>query len=223
MVILTSIVGEAFYEEMLDKYLDDIKILNGEGLSPLYIITNIAGDKIKQLFPNNNNVHIIEYPYLLWNYVDKIYFSFKLGRELNESVLWVDSNKTTVYESMIKQTYPNTKVLYNGLWNEEEDLLIEDDYWEPLIKVLDIPHNKILKIMEQLFFVPKNIVTNDMLVDILKLKGTLSYQSYKINFNYKGGDKHIVIGNGEGVILGYLIEKYKMPYSSFSVPKQNLI
>lgn len=213
MVLLTSIVGDYFYEDILEKYLDDIKVLNKKCLPPLYIITNIGQNRIEQLFPDNDNIHIIDYPYLLWNYVDKIYFSFKLSKELGEGVLWVDVNKSSVYEATFNQTFPNNKILFNSLWDEDDDLLIKDDYWLPLIQVLDIPHNKILKIMEQSFFVPKNIVTNDMLVDILKLKGVLSYQSYKINFNYKGGDKHVVIGNGEGVILGYVIEKYKIPFS----------
>ena len=215
MIILTSIVGEKFYDDVLYKNIDEIKTLsNNIKEFKLYIVTNISSDKISTLFEGRNDITIIEYPYLLWNYVDKLYYTFKLNKELNEDVLWIDINKVIVYENMIKYSTTGNKIKYNKLWTEDNNFLAGKTYWKPFNEISDINSCDVLKIMEQILFVPKGIASEEHLIDILKLKGTLSHQSAFIGFSYKNSNI-LTIGNGEGVILGYLIKKYNLPHSNF--------
>lgn len=222
MDIVTSIVGEDYYDNIIKNCGGEVDVLNTLLKDhTLHVISNIGEERIKELYPNNSVV--VDYPYVLWNYVDKIYYSFKISKEKNTDILWVDSNKVSLYMDILTKIQPFNQIKYNGLWDVDDDILIIDDHWKPLMDVLDMDHKSILKIMEQIFYIPENISNNDLLTDILKLKGTLSHQSALKNFFYRSDKNEISIGNGEGIILGYLIEKYKIPHSSFSTVKQNLI
>lgn len=91
------------------------------------------------------------------------------------------------------------------------------------MEILDIDHKDVLKIMKQIFYLPEKISNDDLLIDILKLKGTLSHQSALKNFFYRSDKNEVSIGNGEGVILGYLISKYNLPHHPFLPPSQTSI
>ena len=246
MIILTSIVGRGFYQELIESRKDQIDLLiyivdqlGEKEVVELHVITDRNEEEIRKLF-NGIHIHIHVYPYHIWDYVDKLYYSFKLNYVLNRGVLWIDVDKVSVYEmTLLHHNFQmEAFIRYQGEWEDRDDNVhhLLDPYFKPLIGGILNQHSgwefrgstlshihrdkyvnpmDIPLIHEQILYLPKRISTETILTDIFSLKGTFSHMSAINNFPYKYELDRIVVGNGEGVLLGVIINKYNLPYRSF--------
>jgi hypothetical protein len=215
MILLTSIPNR-YIKEIDYEFLNEL----GEKYS-LYVIGNRKeiGDRIGVEYNH------IEYDRYVWSYVDKIFYAFKLSYELNQGVLWVDADKLhrTHFYNNTEEHLRLSHILYEKLWDRTtEDIFINpknNKQWIPFyefVKTHGVDPLKIKLIIEDMFYLPLGVVTKEMIVDIDLGRSVVEYGSFLAGYPYRDeitGDKKM--GNGEGLLLGFIIEKYGLLSTEF--------
>lgn len=214
MITLTALVKKQYIEFVYKHELIQSKALTTIGRN-VHVITD-EPDMVHSFMPQ---VTTIPYPKLLWSYVDKIMYTFTYAKNHNQGVIWVDSDKGIVKRNYLRYQGYGDQIVINEYWEEYSSKvqLMQDPYWEEFRTFLgkqnmfiqDIPH-----VTEHCFYVPPNVVTDEVIQDIEIAGSVLQYLSVKNDYPYRDDNKGgIKIGNGEGLILGYLIKKYNLPYT----------
>ena len=232
MIILTSYVDKGYKKELerTNVFKDIIKVMKSIDRKhniKFYIVSNLKN--IEEL--NDINYTLIDYPRYVWSYVDKIFYSFKMNLEENEEVLWIDFNKFKEYHPLIlnvvNNVYKKDSFLYTVTWNERAiEMYCVDKEWRPFHSYLEregIWYKDIIPLLEQFFFIPNGMSTHEILRDIELIKTIVDYGSWMVGYPYKTPNGYPSLGNGEGVVLGYLITKYNLPSGRFSDPSQTSI
>lgn len=226
MIILTSLVNKGYTEELLRghayKHISYFyRDINRKYDATFQILTNLPDGKIEGL--EDVGYIPIEYPRYVWSYVDKIFYSFKLSYELNEDVLWVDFDKFGKFRydilNVLNNILPRDRFIYDVPWCDEGKRIFgstrESASFRMFLDRENVSNETIEPLMEQIFYIPKGMVTHDMLRDIELAKPVLEHGSFVGGYPYKTPDGYPSMGNGEGIILGYLISKYNLPTATF--------
>jgi hypothetical protein len=224
MIILTALVHQGFVDLEISTNPVHFKGWNQVRGKDIYLLTNLKHDYL------SDKVHrVIPYNRLCWNYVDKIHYAFKLSMDLNTDVLWVDFNKIWKFKEIIKHFKSSDKLLYYDVWKSFDNKYIDLDpmevlqfgNWEPLKDYIhnhDIDPRELTIPMEEILYIPKGLITKDMIVELEKGDGIMSYISYLQRYPYRTLDGEFNIGNGEGFLLGVLLKLFDIPHDLFEVP-----
>jgi len=225
MILLSAVVGEDFKEE-IEKYEWTHNIKPYIGGHKLHLITNLEGFEEYEIVPYHSHI---------WNYVDKILYSFILSQKYDEDVLWIDYNKIHKHYYYINLPKPN-EFLIDDIWwmKESEDQfrtesntlrfcdLISKGWtcWEPVQEYINRFHlkNDFTIPMEEVFYIPRGLPNNKIIRTIEILKTVVSYSSYLSNFPYRTINGDIGIGNGEGVILPILSQQHGFNLELCNIP-----
>lgn len=215
MIILTGYIDRGYKKELTPKTYNDINYIMKN--NNLHILTNhkepIEGIKV--------TYNPIDYPRYVWSFVDKIFYTFKLSYEYDTDVLWVDFNKFGKYKGYIRMGYGNvTDLKYDSLWNftSMAPICHNNKEWQPIKEFLiknGYECSDVHPVLEEIFYIPKGVATPEILTEIELFKSVLEYASFIGDYPYKTIDGYRHIGNGEGVILRYIIEKFNIPHSRF--------
>lgn len=222
MIILTAIVQKGFEREIRNDriHYTTWRTIRGK---PIYYITNL------DYIPNKDIIHtVVPYPKLCWDYVDKLHYSFRLSKELDTDVLWVDFNKVYKFVDIINNIKSTDDLRYYDVWKDYENTNLDMDpsvlmtfkTWEPMKKfceVNDVDINKLTVPMEEILYIPKGMVTDEMIIDLEKGAGLMSYISFLEKYRYKTWDDEVNLSNGEGFLLSVIMEKYGLNHSKFDI------
>ena len=214
MILLTSYVDFGYNMEINEKVFKGINHIASRVPHPLYVLTNLQ--RIDQI---QVDYKILPYDRSIWSYVDKVYRSFKLAMETNQSVLYVDFNKFIKHQSIIYNEIPKPDhFLFHSHWDIHPTDLCRLKEWEPVrdyLRYKMVVCEELKPYLEEVFYIPRWEVSSDILKEIELFKPILEYSSYIGGYPYKSPNGKINVGNGEGVILSYLMERFKLPHSTF--------
>ena len=222
MIILTALVDEGFLKEIEQDptHYQTWKRIQDKDI---YLITNLK--KIPNMGIKKT---IIPYPKLLWNYMDKIHYSFKLSKELDTDVMWVDFNKVWKFEHIINEMKEDHIFRYYDVWKTMENhhkdqtsaRIFRFPQYNPLVQYIaknKVEPHKIIIPMEECLYIPKGIVTDEMIMDVELGDGIMGWISFQENYQYRTIDGNKNLNNGEGLFIGYLLEKYKIEHDYFKI------
>lgn len=213
MITLTALVNKEYIDYVYKNELVQTKALATLS-SNLHVLTDVPSYK-DSLLPNTPS---IEYTNKVWTYIDKIRIPFLLAKERNQGVLWIDSDKGIVKRNYLSYKGYSDKIIITEYWNEYEHFINpwEESYNSELIgyfKAENFNYTDIPLVTEHCFYMPPNLLTPQILEDIQIIGTILEYQSIKHRFTYvSNGSKNKRMGNKEGILFGYLIKKYNLPY-----------
>jgi hypothetical protein len=160
---------------------------------------------------------IYKYDKKIFSYFDKFFFSFKLIKELNKSVTYIDCDcidyllKIEKFRNLESQN----KVLYLTYWsvkNSKEWVtyqFLKDfkfDIWShPLLEFFEMEKYDISKLEtmhERLLYFPVGLDYDNVQYELEKIKPVFEYMSlYSINLNNR-----LIFGHGEGLALSYALD-----------------
>ena len=224
MILLSAVVGQDFKEE-IDRHEWTRNLKPYIGDHKLHLISDLSGWEDYEVIPYNSHI---------WNYVDKILYSFIISQKYNDSVLWIDYNKFHKHHQWISYPKPEEFLVEDLWWIKEngdeyrtqENTIIFSDMikrnwicWEPIKDYIikfglrddfNIP-------IEEVFYLPKGL-SNDLVIRTIEtLKVIVSYCSYISDFPYKTINGEIGIGNGEGIILPLLSQQFGFNLRLFDI------
>jgi hypothetical protein len=185
-------------------------------------------DNIKQLTNNfdvrvlTDNLKVFEeigcttylYDKKIFNYFDKFFFSFKLVKELQKDITYIDCDSLDNFLSNEKyqELESEDEVLYltfwptniNGEWKSWKflpDMNIEK-WVRPIIEFIELEgfdSSKIETMFEQLFYFPVGLDYDKIQYELEKIKPVFDYASLYDKNLYR----RTIYGHGEGVALSY--------------------
>jgi hypothetical protein len=157
---------------------------------------------------------VYEYDKKIFSYFDKFFFCFKLIKELNKDILYIDCDYS--HHLIEQEDYRNLssvdEVLYTTFWpvkvNDEwkswkylTDMNIEK-WVKPIIEFMDlegVPYWDIETMFEQLFYFPVGLDYDKIQYELEKIKPVFEYASLYGKNLYR----RTIYGHGEGVALSY--------------------
>ena len=163
---------------------------------------------------NDLNCTVYEYDKKIFSYFEKYFFSFKLIKELNKSVTYIDCDSI---DALIKNEKYRTlesedEVLFLTFWpvkiNDEwkswkylPDMNI-DKWVRPIIEFIELEGSdpsKIETMFEQLYYFPIGLDYDKIQYELEKIKPVFEYASLYSKNLYR----RTVYGHGEGLALSY--------------------
>ena len=211
MILALVCVGKSHNEDFFNMQTE-IKRFSDNGWD-IHILT----DK-PNLFPIGT-IHL--YHNKIFSYVDKLLFTFRLIKNNKSDVLYVDHNWLhNINDKFVKNFKGSSSILFYDWWGTEFKSdgtytpvwkkFIENklDYYEELYSYWDaiqFDYSNIVVLRENFLYFPYTNYTDDIMLEIEKLKPLLEYSTLK----YSKGMCD-VYGNGEGIALGVIIDKYKL-------------
>lgn len=188
--------------------IDNIKLLSNN--FDIRILTDTP-EKFKEI-----NCTVYEYDKKIFNYFEKFFFSFRLIKELNKDVLYIDCDSISNFIDNEKYHNINSvdEVLYLTCWpvkiNDNwkpwkyiTDLRIEK-WTNPIIEFLELEKinpSEIETMFEQMFYFPIGLDYDKIQYELEKIKPVFDYCSLYDKNLYN----RIIYGHGEGVALSYAL------------------
>lgn len=166
-----------------------------------------------------NNIGATVYPYdkKIFSYFDKFFFSFKLIKELNKGVIYVDCDCVDYLLKIEKfrNLLVDDKILYLTYWSVKigNDWIsyqhlknFKFDKWaHPIIEFFEtekFEFSKLETMHERLFYFPVGLGYGNIQYELEKIKPVFEYASlYGKNLN-----KRLILGHGEGLALSYALD-----------------
>jgi hypothetical protein len=160
-----------------------------------------------------------KYENTVWSYFDKLTFAFRLNLQHKEDVFFSDGDDIDHLDNNFGEEFKGSKnFLYKGDWSAGNTLWDTDHftlpYWDPFTKFLkkqNVDPKHILTLVEQHFYIPKNIDSLSILRDLETVKPVLEYTSIMGDSPYPG------LGSGEGAGLGYALTKNNIQIEKFNL------
>jgi len=191
--------------------IDNVKRLVNEFGFDVRILTDTPKDF------DDISCTIYEYDKKIFSYFDKFFFSFKLIKELNRCVTYIDSDSLTNFlnDEKYRTLESIDEILYltfwpvnlNGEWRPWKYLTdINIDKWvRPIIEFLElegIDPTKLETMFEQLFYFPVGLDYDNIQYELEKIKPIFEYASLYDKNLYR----RTIYGHGEGVALSYALK-----------------
>lgn len=188
-----------------------------------------AYSNLDRFLQNNWEVHILTdnpdkflncttytYTNTVFSYFDKLLFSFRVLKQTNSNVFSIDADKLyLISDKFIQQLHFYDEFKYYSInrWAPYFNHIEENGAWNIVyqyFKYLDMDTSNIRNFWEEVFYFPHHIFSNRQInKDIETLKPIFEYRSIKDEWSRPS------LGEGEGIAIGYLLEKYKFKASKF--------
>jgi hypothetical protein len=156
------------------------------------------------------------YTNTVFSYFDKLLFSFRVLKEQKKGVVCLDADKLFLISDKFINTqhdYPEFRYYSINRWAPYFSHLQDNGVWSIIyryFKYLDMETDNIKNIWEEVFYFPYNIFQNRQInIDIETLKPIFEYRSIIDGWSRPS------LGEGEGIAIGFLIEKYGLDHLRF--------
>ena len=156
------------------------------------------------------------YTNTVFSYFDKLLFSFRVLKEQKKGVVSLDADKLFLISDKFINTqhdYPEFRYYSINRWAPYFNHLQDNGAWNIIykyFKYLDMETGNIKNFWEEVFYFPYNIFENRQInVDIETLKPIFEYRSIIDGWSRPS------LGEGEGIAIGFLIEKYGLDHLQF--------
>jgi hypothetical protein len=190
--------------------------------------------QIKRFESNGWDIHILTdkpelfsigktymYENKIFSYVDKLLFTFRLMRNNKSDILYVDHNwLSNLNDNFVKEFKSDGSILFYDWWGTEwlgdgtyspvwkRFIDKKLDYYNELYSYWDFinfDYSNIIVLRENCLYLPYMNFVDDIILEIEKIKPLLEYSTLRYS---KGLCNRY--GNGEGIALGLVIDKYKL-------------
>ena len=202
-------VGEKF----TDLLIENIQKFNSD-LWDFHILTD-QPERLKEMiiFEKYN---IYKYHNAIFSYFDKLLFTLRILNEKKVNVLCLDVDKLHLLSEdfkTINHDYEEFRFYSENRWAPYFSRLKNNGSWNIVykyFKYVDLDVNNIRNFWEEILYFPYQVFKNyQFLVDIETLKPIFEYRTIV------DGWSRPCLGEGEGIALGYLIEKYRLECKKF--------
>lgn len=150
-----------------------------------------------------DGVRTIHYVNKVFSYFDKLLFTLRICEEYKENVLYVDVDELyfiDVLSLVDKIRDRESSVLYTINWPPKNLSELDNKRWELFKKMVNINHEEIETIKENVLFLPKTLPTGKIIYELELLKPIFETMSILEEKTY--GE----IGSGEGLALSYVLK-----------------
>jgi len=156
------------------------------------------------------------YTNTVFSYFDKLLFSLNVVKNTGIGVTLIDADKLhLISDKFIQESHNYSEFKYYSInrWAPYFSNIQFNGGWKIVyeyFKYLDMDTSKIKNFWEEVFYFPYSIFHHHQLnKDLETLKPIFEYRSIIDEWPRPG------LGEGEGVAIGFLLEKYKFKYSKF--------
>ena len=170
---------------------------------------------------NDLGCSVYKYEKKIFNYFDKFFFSFKLIRELNQGIIYIDCDciDYLLRIERYRNIFSDDKVLYLSHWGVknlegwESRQYIKDfksDPWIlPIVQFFEeekFDFSNLETMFERLFYFPIGLDYDSVEYELEKIKPVFDYASrYGKKIKYR-----LIYGHGEGLALSYALDVNKI-------------
>ena len=209
MILAIVCTGKTHKEEPV-KIIPQIQRFINNGWDVKILTDNPSAFPIGETFYYENK---------MFSYVDKLLFSFRLMSKTKQDILYVDHDwLSNLNDDFVKNFKADDEIVFYDYWGTEYlgdgkyspvwRKFIENrlDYYNDLYdywNVIGFDYTELIVLRENFLYLPYFEMVDDMLVEIEKIKPILEFETLKYS---KGNCTKY--GNGEGIALGVIIQKY---------------
>lgn len=201
-------------DEYVNQLINNIQKFNKE-LWDIHILTDkpdlLKADEAFQSYS------IYTYTNTVFSYFDKLLFTLRVLKEQKKNVMCVDTDKLFLLsDKFLNLIHDYREFRYYSInrWAPYFNHLQDNGEWRVIykyFKYLDMDTNKIRNFWEEVFYFPYHIFSNRQInVDIETLKPIFEYRSIIDGWSRPS------LGEGEGIALGFLLEKYGFECEKFT-------